>query len=182
MGLEYNGNMYVNEGHFSTDPTYNFNIVILQKNYGLPTATPLTLSDLKTSTDAYIFDPTLATGGERYKSTLVTIDNVRLASTAGWGEGADLTLVDATGRTLPIQLGLDANFLSLAAPTGYFNVTGIFDQDSGGGNGANLGFQLLALNASDFATIPEPGTLGLLAAAGLTALFGRIIRRRCAAH
>ena len=114
---------------------------MLQKNYGLPTATPLKLSDLKTEHGRLYFRPPPAqSGGERYKSTLVTIDNVRLASTAGWGENADLTLVDATGRTLPIQLGLDANFLSMAAPTGYFDVTGILDQFSGGGGDASPGY------------------------------------------
>jgi len=108
-GLHYRGKMNVNEQH-SKDPAKDFEIVRLQAEFGLPDPTRLTLGQIKNADDSFIFDPTRRSGGERYQSSLVTIHHVRLEDTTDWGTDSDLTLLDTTGRSLSIHLGLNPSF------------------------------------------------------------------------
>jgi hypothetical protein len=167
-GLYYAGKMNVNE-HHDNSPLMDFEIVILDENYGLPAPVDITLSAIKDADDAAIFDPTRTTGGEHYQSTLVEIQNVRFVDDSGWGRNSDLVLTDDSGRTLEIHLGLNDSFDTASPPEGYFNVIGIMDQASSSGTG---GYRLLAMQASDFSPVPEPASLALLAAGAATLLIG----------
>lgn len=181
IGLSYKGKMNVNENHDNASK-WDFEVVILEKGYGLPTATTLSLSDVKDEeTNDDIFDATRATGGEHYQSTLVTFRNVKLLDGTGWGTNTDLTLVDATGCTLGIHLGLNDSFASSTAPTGWFNVTGILDQADDTYSGRH-GYQLLAMNVADFVPVPEPGSIALLTVGAVFVWFGRTIRGRRSAN
>ena len=173
-GLYYNGKMNVNEQHNNT-ASHDFEVVVLDKGFGLPEAEEITLSDLKDAGDAFLFDSTRATGGEHYQSTLVTINDVCLVDTAGWGKDTDLTLTDATGRTLTLHLGLNDGFSTVLAPTGYFNVTGILDQSDYSGKG---GYQLLAMSADDFVAVPEPATILLFVLGAALGLLYRMVHRQ----
>lgn len=160
-GLAHQGKMNVNEQH-NTDPAKDFEVVLLQQGFGRPSPAMLTLSYLKAADDAAIFDSTRQAGGEHHQSGWIQINGVQLQSAAGWGPGGNLTLVDGTGRTLPLRLGLNDTFLSALAPVGTFDVVGILNQ----GDPANVGgYYLVALDASAF--IPEPGALAWLAGAAL---------------
>jgi len=159
-GLNYKGKMNVNEMH-SNEPALDFEIEILQKDFGLPQPQVLALSDLKAADDSYLFDaesPTREFGGEHYQSTLVKLTNVRFsddfdpatdwrAYTANSEAGVNLTLVDPTGRTLPVHLGRDQSFDTAPAPQGYFDVVGILDQSDMAGTG---GYRLMVMHAGDF--------------------------------
>jgi hypothetical protein len=176
-GLSYAGKMNVNESHKVT-LAFDFEVVVLQKNYGLPQAADLALSNLKNGANQYIFDPNREMGGEHYQSTRVTIHDVHLADVSAWGTNSDLTLVDAAGLTLPIHLGFNPSFSNTAAPTGYFDVTGILDQLASDGNNGTDGYRLLAMNASDFAAVPEPATFLLLAIGATCTIVRYAVRRR----
>lgn len=172
-GLNYNGKMNVNEEH-SDYASKDFEIVILDPYYGLPTPTSITLADVKDAADDPIFDFTRATGGELYQSTLVEIKNMRFVDASIWGTDSDLVLTDGAGRTLDIHLGLNDSFDTQPA-FDLFNVVGIMDQNEYGGTG---GYRLLAMNAADFELVPEPGTLALLASGALMLLIGGYRSRR----
>lgn len=132
--MHYNGKVNVNEGH-NPDPAYNFSIRLLSPAVGLPTATPLVLADLVDDADTPIFDPTRATGGERWQGSRVRLDAIRLTETdpAGWNPdlpwGARLvTCADAAGRTFPLRL--PRHSLGPAPATNrYFSATGILNQE-----------------------------------------------------
>jgi hypothetical protein len=158
-GLAYQGKMNVNESH-SNSPNCDFDVVLLDKNFGLPTPHKRSLSELENSLGTFDFDPTRSSGAEHDQSTLVTIQDVRLTNPAQWGTNRDLTLSDGTGRSMTVHLGFDDSFLTVPAPTGYFNVTGIFDQESGSGKD---GYQLLVMDANGFAVVPEPASMVVLA-------------------
>jgi len=159
-GLNYKGKMNVNETH-SNEPALDFELAILQKNYGLPEPELLTLADLKAADDTYLFDaqaPTREFGGERYQSSLVKLTNVRFSDefdpATDWRaykqnseDGVNLTLVDPAGRTLPVHLGRNDSFDTNPAPQGYFDVVGILDQSDWTGTG---NYRLLVVHAEDF--------------------------------
>ncbi|NBC11473.1 MAG: PEP-CTERM sorting domain-containing protein [Planctomycetes bacterium] len=176
-GKNFQGKMNVNEQH-DTDhdrmdnwdglgtpgdgENHDFEIVLLEQGFGRPAAQPLTLDTFKDSSDQYIFDADRETGGERYQSTWVELQNVKLVDDPDdWGSDADLTLTDATGRTLPIHLGMNDSFDTALAPDGWFNVSGIINQ----GGSDTGGYYLLALDAGDF--VPEPASLVLLVGGGV---------------
>jgi len=172
-GLYYKGKMNVNEQH-SNDPDNNFEIEVLQPAHGLPAPTAITLSDIKDAGNVDIFDPARQTGGERYQSTLVEIEGVRFEDTVEWGSDGSLVLEDATGRTLPVHLGLDGSFDLNPAPNGFFDIVGIMDQ----ANHTGLeGYGLLVMSFGDITPVPEPATIVLLCVAAALVL-GRIITRR----
>jgi len=177
-GLEYSGKMNVNEQH-DRHPDNDFEVVILDPDYGLPEPARISLGDIQDGANEPIFDSTRLTGGERYQSTLVEIGNVRFLETSGWSTDSDLTLGDDSGRTLNVHLGRHPSFDNQPMPQGYFNVRGILDQNSRSGTG---GYQLLAMRAADFApsSIPEPGSVAMLLAGGacLLCFAGRMRRQR----
>jgi|GEM_PF-389437 len=151
-GLFYGGKTNINEQHID-DPGFDFDIVLLQADYGLPTPTVISLSDIKNASDSFIFDATRVTGAEHYQGTAIQIDNISFVSTAGWGINGDLTIQDTTGRTLPVKLGLGSGFQQFTPPTGTFSIRGIFDQeDADGSNGWTSGYRLWAMeyDGSDF--------------------------------
>ncbi len=159
-GLNYKGKMNVNEKH-NKDPVLDYEITILQKGIGLPEPLVLALSDLKDADDKYLFDadpPMREFGGERYQSSLVKLTNVRFSDdfdpATQWraypsndDSGLNFTLVDPTGRTLPVHLGRNESFNASPAPQGCFDLVGILDQSDATGKG---GYRLLALRAGDF--------------------------------
>ncbi|HZZ44193.1 MAG TPA: hypothetical protein VFE58_14760 [Tepidisphaeraceae bacterium] len=177
-GLFYDGEFNVNEAHF-VDPLENFDVVLVQANYGLPAAKSLALSAVKDSSDNFIFDPTRTSGDELYQGTLVKFSEVHLVSPAGdWKPLNYVTVADDTGRTFPLLLGSSALFD--VAPTGDFDVTGILSQDDSGGpdpyNNPTYegGYRLWIDDPSDVVALPEPGCLMVLAGVGVMG----VVRRR----
>ncbi len=149
-GLPYQGKMNVNEQH-SNSPTLDFEIVILERGVGFVPPEAVTLSDLLAEVGGgqfeFIWDPTRQTGGERYQAARIALRGVKLADPGGWGTNADLTLVDATGRTLPVHLGRNPAFDSRPAPGGTFNLLAILNQESWTGQG---GYYALVMHPDDF--------------------------------
>ncbi len=177
-GLNYKGKMNVNEQHDNdydreTDgQNHDFEIVILQKNFGLPEPTIIHLSDIKDENNAFIFDSTRLTGGEHYQGSLVRLEDVWLADgTADWSAESEITVTDGV-RTFTIRLGRSEEFGGqvIVGVGQQFDVIGIFDQSDWSGKG---GYRLLVLNPDNF-IVPEPvsilslivGILGTLAMRG----------------
>jgi len=165
-GLNYRGKRNINEEH-NNDPSMDYEIVILQKNYGLPAPSPINLADIKTAANADIFDPTRLTGGERYQGTLVELRHVRFQSTAGWASNTALVVEDGTGRTLPVRLGNNPALGSMTPPSGFFDLVGVFDQSSASGRD---GYQVLALSPSGFLLSGDLNRDGLVGGADLDAV------------
>ncbi|MFZ5830752.1 MAG: DUF5689 domain-containing protein [Planctomycetota bacterium] len=174
-GLYYNGKQNINERH---DVANDFALVILEKDFGLPAPTPVSLAELVTAGETYsykgktyslpLFDATRQTGPEYYQSTLVTLENVHFvdmtedawqAYTENAESDVNFTLADDLGNTFPIHLGRNASFDLATMPTGSFNVTGILDQTN---TPATSGYRLMVMSADAFAPVPEPSTLAML--------------------
>lgn len=143
MSLFYGGKRNINEGH-NNDPAYNFDISLVQSNYGLPEPEVITLADVKNADDTYIFDQTRATGGEHYQGMRVRINNLTLLTTNGWNptnawSGRLCTATDGTGRTFPLR---HPRYSLGPPPAGVFDAIGIFNQESGSSNQGTNGYEL----------------------------------------
>jgi autotransporter-associated beta strand protein len=151
-GMYYSGMMNVNEQH-SIDLDNDFQIVVLQHNYGMPDAAQLTLGNLKNADNSFIFNPAAPrdSGAEHYQSALVQLTDVRLTNPLLWGPNMDLKLTDDSGRDIDVHLGLDVGFYSYMAPAGTYDVAGIIDQASANGRD---GYRLMTLEASNFSALP----------------------------
>lgn len=115
----YGGQTNMNDRH---NPDQKFSVKVLSSGNTIPV---ITLENLAGATD---FDWTRQTGGEYYQGRLVTIKNVKIAEGV-WGADEDLTIVDALGNTLPIHLYFATNSWNQTQPEGYFNITGVFNQE-----------------------------------------------------
>jgi hypothetical protein len=145
-GLFYRGKTNVNEQHLKVTEA-NFDVVLLQAQYGLPSPQVVTLSDLKDASDQFIFDQKRATGCEHYQGSAVRINGVSFASTTNWKAGGQLTIQDGAGHTFPVLLGLGDGFTRYEAPTGSFDIVAILDQeDSVGTDGYKAGYRLWVMN------------------------------------
>lgn len=160
-GLPFGGKFNVNEAH-STDPSRNFDVVVLQAGRGLPDPLAISIGDVKDANDGFLFDPSRATGAEHYQARLVRLDGVQLVDPSHWGAGGKLLLTDSSGRTLPLLLGINPAFDSIAAPVGSFSVVGIFDQETFGPG--REGYRLWVTDPAGITAIPEAGSLVLVAA------------------
>lgn len=129
-GLPFGGKFNVNENH-SNDPENDFEIILLEKEYGLPDPANISIADVKDEFDQDLFDYTRQVGGERYQAQLVQLDNLQLLSGV-WAPDEMVTVTDESGLTLSMRLGLDSAFSSMLAPTGLFSATGIFNEESSG--------------------------------------------------
>ncbi len=122
-GLHYKGAVNLNERHsndYDQDTglvpqdgsgANDFEIVLLQRGYGLPAPAVLSLADLKHADDAFLFDPTRQTGGEHYQSSRVRLRGLRLEGLGqDWSAGARLQVADGLGRSLDVRLGCADGF------------------------------------------------------------------------
>ncbi len=72
------------------------------------------------------FDPTRQGGAEYYQTRWVRLNGVRIVS-GEWGAGNEIILTDSSGAELTMLLSSQGTFGT--APTGTFDVMGIFDQE-----------------------------------------------------
>jgi hypothetical protein len=132
-GRFYGGKLNVNEDHSKYDLT-DFELELITADYGLPTPIDLELEDIWDGdpvSGRVRFDSTRLGGGEHYQGSLVELMNVKLVGDGSdWAANDYVDVVDADGRVFPLHLGLRDEFDSMAAPVGYFHVTGIFDQEN----------------------------------------------------
>ncbi len=172
-GLNYKGKMNVNEQHDNDYDRYDnwdgrespgdgenhdFEIIILQKNFGLPNPAIIKLSDIKNSNNEFIFDSTRQIGGEHYQGSLVRLKDIWITENYDWTAGNDITVTDGV-RNFVLRLGRSSEFSgdAIVDINQHFDVIGIFDQNDFSGRG---GYRLLVLNPSDIiVNIPEPMTL-----------------------
>jgi hypothetical protein len=157
-GLFYKGKYNVNEQH-DNDPIYDFEIIRLG-HLGLPDPTLISLADVKNPDDTFKFVQDRSSGAEHYQATLVELKNVSIVDASGWGANGTVTISDGA-LTLAMQLGL-TGFDSMSAPTGSFDVWGIFDQE---GSNYTSGYRLWVTDAGQITLVPEPSILALLAGA-----------------
>ncbi len=158
-GLFFGGKTNVNDEH-STSPTLDFQMRLIQANYGLPAPTPLNLASIwDNSTNNITFDPTGQTGGEKYQGDLVTLQNMHLApnQSVNWTSNGFVTVQDTSGHQMVLELGTSTQFTPASAPTGWFNATGIFDQESPASGPYNANYELFLTKASEVQAINLPG-------------------------
>jgi len=147
----------------------------------LPTPNDITLADVTNAEDEFIFDQTRQQAGEAYQATRVRLMNVSLVdpSGAGWGLDETVMVTDGNGLTLPMHLGINESLATMPEEleTMPFHVVGIFNQDDGS-TPYTGGYELWVMDAGDFNTVPEPGSLVLLFSGGLALLAYRRKTRR----
>ncbi len=144
-GLFHNGKTNINEQHIDL-PEADFDVVLLQSGYSVPTPQTISLADVKDEGNQFVFDSTGATGAEHYQGALVRIQGVQWTG-GTWGPNQQMTLTDGNGRTLPLLLGLGSGFTLFGPPTGTFDVVGIFDQeDETEADGYKGGYRLWAMD------------------------------------
>ena len=190
--LWYAGKRNVNEQHMANGP-YQFDITMLQRGYGLPAPAQINLADVRDAANHEIFQATensaqphtalaydQVSGGEKYQSQRVTLQNVRLkpGQAANWQLGGKVMLTDASGREFPLLLGLNPSLVQMTPPAGDFNVTGIFDQQSitSPTTMGIDGYQLWVMSPSDIVIVPEPSVWMMLALVGIS--WAAVRRRR----
>jgi hypothetical protein len=145
-GLAFRGKTNINEQH-SNNPAANFDICLLEADYGLPTPELITLSDVKDPNDVFIFDPERLVGAEHYQGSLVRVNDVSFVSAQDWGPEGELVLADDTGRTIPVKLGRGCGFDICDPPPPPFDIIAIFDQeDLNSDDGYLDGYRLWVMN------------------------------------
>ena len=125
----HNGKTNINEKH-KNDPFYDVNVELVTPAAGLPQPETITLNLVKDAGNQFIFDQTRATGGEYYQARLVRVDDVNITDPNDWGVNHTLTVMDKTGRTIPLLLGYGDGFTRYVCPTGQISIIAIFDQES----------------------------------------------------
>ncbi len=187
-GQFYNGKYNINEKHSSATAN-DFTITVLQRGT-MPKAADITLAALKDDNDDFIFDSTRGSGCEQYQGTLVHLGGLTLENASEWTAAIasnydeedgllSATVLQTIGDknySFEMVLGLDDALADVDASlltTTPFSVTAILDQES---SNYKSGYRLWLTDA-DLLTIPEPGTLAMLAA-GLVSLLAYVWRRR----
>lgn len=136
-GLNFRGKTNINEQH-SNDPLANFDVVLLQADYGLPRPATVSIDELKVANNDFVFDVTRAAGCERYQGMLVRLRDIQFVDDAGWAPDAELLVTDGL-LTFPVKLGIESGFSEHDAPVGPFDIIGILDQEDLDGSDGNRG-------------------------------------------
>lgn len=147
--LFYGGKRNINEAH-RKEPEYDFHVVLLATNYGLPEPEVFTLSSLvrpddgNPATSEDIFDPTRQTGGEYWQGMRIRLNGLLLVTTNGWNPtlpwGQRLcTVTDGAGRYFRVR---HPRYSLGPAPTNWFDAIGILNQESGSGSQGTNGYEL----------------------------------------
>ena len=137
----YKGKINVNEKH-QVEPMFDFDIELIKPAAGLPQPEIITLDMVKGENDEYIFDETRLTGCEYYQARLVRVDNVKIIDPEKWAPEGTVTIMDDTGRTFPVKLGVGEGFTNYLCPTEQIDVIAIFDQEASGYTVCKDGYRL----------------------------------------
>jgi hypothetical protein len=118
---DHNGKVFINDRH-SSAPEVRFTVTMVEKNAGMPE--PKLIPSISACN---YFDQTRAGGGEKYQTQRCRLNGVHIVS-GTWGNGQELTISDGAGE-LTMLLSEQGDFDLYPAPTGAFDVIGIFDQE-----------------------------------------------------
>jgi len=150
QSLAYGGKRNINEGH-SNDPSKDFDIHLIQANYGVSEPECISLGDLVEKNEEGqteqidIFDATRQSGGEYYQGIRVRIQGVQIATANGWdhtgtwSQRGENSITDGDGRFLKVRY--PRNDLG-NPPTGIFDAVGIINQESGSSTDGTRGYEL----------------------------------------
>jgi len=141
----YKGKTNINEKHKS-DPFYDVNVELVKPAVGLPQPETITLSMVKDAGNQFIFDKTRLTGCEYYQARLVRVEDVNITDPNDWAPNHTLTVMDKTGRTIPLLLGYGDGFTRYVCPTGQISVIAIFDQEASSTTICTDGYRLWVTN------------------------------------
>ena len=154
-GQFFGGKTNVNSAH-STDASLAFELVLLQPAAGLPDPKPLTLSSIwDNAKNQVLFDPARLTGGELYQGELVNLLNVHLAPGATWENNKLATVLDDSGHSFSLHLGLNSDFISQGKTNGKFDVVGIFNQETPSGGPYTGNYELWAMDPSQIRLVGD---------------------------
>jgi hypothetical protein len=117
----HNGKVFINDRH-SSALEIRFIVTIVEKGAGMPEP-----KRIPSVSACNYFDASRAGGGEKYQTQWCRLNNVEITS-GTWGNGQQLTISDGTGE-LTMLLSAQGDFDRYSAPTGKFDVIGIFDQE-----------------------------------------------------
>jgi len=133
--MSVGGKANINERH-SPAPQMDFEVTVLAAGVGLPEPEPTTLAELNS------FDPTRLTGGERYQSRRITVEDVVVAELVdgAWGSNGHVLIADAESPDQQITLRLCNVDFGSQAPRTAFRIIGLCGQEP------------------QFAPTPVPGT------------------------
>lgn len=167
--LFYGGKRNINEAH-DLEPAANFDVRLVTAAYGLPAPEVITLGDVMQpggvaedrATWIPIFDPTRATGAERYQGTRVRLQSLTLLDATGWNStnrwaNRLCTVTDGLGRFISLR---HPRYDLGPAPTSTFDAIGIFTQESGSGTQGTNGYELFVQEVIPQGPAPEL-TIGL---------------------
>lgn len=115
----HNGKVFVNDRH---SPAIMWTMTVL--GHGDMPEPEL----IPSITTCNFFDATRERGAERYQTRWVRLNGVHITS-GEWGAGAELVISDSSGGQLTMLLSEGGDFDNHPAPTGAFDVVGIFDQE-----------------------------------------------------
>jgi len=141
----YAGKLNINEMH-EIDPDFDFTVELIKPAVGLPQPEEIRISDLKNTSNNFIFDPSRLTGCEYYQSRLVRVQDVNIVDPQNWGPNNTISIRDANGLTFPVKLGIEKGIARYDCPTGQIDAIGILDQEKTGSPPYNAGYRFLVLN------------------------------------
>jgi hypothetical protein len=141
----YKGKININEKH-QVESMYDVEIELIEPAVGLPSAETIRLDMVKGTADEFLFDETRLTGCEHYQGRRVRIDDVNVVDPNAWVADGVIEVMDETGRTFPVKLGLGLGFTEYSCPTGQISVIGVFDQESSAYTPCQDGYRLWVPN------------------------------------
>jgi hypothetical protein len=129
-GRHYAGKFNVNEDH-NNAPAYDFDIVLLDRDYGVPDPVAITMDDIMDSGGTFLFGSDPRSGAELYQGRLVTLEGVTITNSENWSRYGEVTVSDGS-RDFLVHLGYNDAFDTAVLPVGTIDVTGVFDQEKFG--------------------------------------------------